>query len=103
MPTINLGKPKKRDTTYNKTAFQVVYQDRRWKRVRKLKFKNDPVCEECAGLDKTSITEDIHHIVPFNINIPSSIELLAFDYDNLISLCIPCHKKAHRDIHHRQT
>lgn len=36
--------------------------------------------------------KEVHHIKPFEIDYDLS---LAYDYDNLISLCVECHKKAH--------
>jgi 5-methylcytosine-specific restriction enzyme A len=97
MPTINLGYKKKRDTTYNTTKHQEVYQDKRWKRLRKLKFLINPLCEVCEKRGKVVVADEIHHIIPFLTGTTEEeIETLAFDYDNLISLCIACHKEAHR-------
>ena len=95
MPTINLPKHKARDKTYNKSALQFFYQDRRWKRLRLLKFKNDPLCEKCLSKTPPVVrqTEEIHHIVPIDIRNPD--ESLIFDYDNLQSLCNECHKLIH--------
>ena len=93
MATINLGGKKKRDRTYNKTAYQKVYQDKRWKRLRKAKLRNNPLCEECEKEGRVSITEEIHHIRTFDID--GNYERLAFDYDNLMCLCKECHYKKH--------
>lgn len=96
MPTINLGTGKARDRTVNKAAYQSIYQDSRWKSLRLQKLKDNPVCELCDLEGKTSPTKEIHHKIPFDISMSQEqIEALAFDYDNLISLCIPCHKKQH--------
>ena len=93
MPRINLPKRKKRERTYNKTAYQRVYQDKRWKRLRKAKLRANPLCEECERMGKTTQTEHVHHIIPFDIE--GDYEELAFDYDNLQSLCHECHVKKH--------
>ena len=84
---------KPRERTFNKSAYQKVYQDKRWKRLRKSKLRGNPLCEDCERVGKVSITEEVHHIKPFDIT--GDYELLAFDYDNLMSLCKECHHKKH--------
>ena len=97
MPIIFFGKPKKRDRTVNKQLCQRIYQDPRWRRLRAEKFKNDPLCEECEKRDIVKQAEEVHHKIPFETGrTPGEIEALAFDYDNLQSLCVKCHKKADR-------
>jgi len=93
MPSINLLNRKKRDVTYNKAALQRFYQSRRWKRLRLRKLKDNPICEVHALRGIVRQTEEIHHKIPIDINHPD--EDLIFDYDNLISLCIECHKEVH--------
>ena len=95
MPTINLGVQRKRDVTYNKTLFQKVYQSSRWRLLRSAKFHECPLCEVCLKVGKVTPTDEIHHIIPFYNGVEVQ-EWLAFDYDNLVSLCIECHKKAHK-------
>lgn len=96
MPTINLGTPKRRDYTIDKRKYQDVYQDRRWKKLRAFKVLNNPICEICESQGKVVQAQEIHHIIPFEIyNEVEDIERLAYDYDNLISLCIEHHKKLH--------
>jgi len=93
MPTINLGKKKKRDFNLRKQAAQDVYQNKLWKDLRKLKFMCNPICERCEGLGLTRVTEDVHH--------RKSIEAypdLAFDWENLESLCHECHEIRHREM-----
>lgn len=96
MPTINLHKQKKRERSYNKAAYQDVYNTPRWKRLRSVKVRNNPLCEECLRKGVVKQVEEVHHIVPFDIDNFS--EELAYNYDNLISLCIECHKEAHKKL-----
>lgn len=95
MPTINLGKPKHRDRTINKVKYQNVYQSKAWRNLRALKFANNPLCELCLLKGKVTQTEEVHHIIPFDVN-PD----LAYDYDNLMSLCSECHSKIHKTLIH---
>jgi 5-methylcytosine-specific restriction protein A len=95
MPTINLLKHKKRDNTYNKFALQSFYQDKRWKRLRSIKFKNNPLCERCLEKVPPVVrqTDEVHHKIPIDIQHPD-VDLI-YDYDNLQSLCNECHVKVH--------
>ena len=98
MPVINLGESKKRDKTVNKKLFQDFYQDKRWRRIRNVKFRNNPLCELCLLKGIITITEEVHHIIP--IDVYNLNEELAFDIDNLQSLCVSCHAEIHKS--HRQ-
>jgi hypothetical protein len=95
MPKINLISPKKREPGTNKDKYQKIYQDPRWKRIRKLKFQMNPLCEICESEGITNVTEEIHHIIPFQSESDQAeIEKLAFDISNTQSLCIEHHKTA---------
>lgn len=94
MPTIKLPKSR-RQPTYNKAQYQKVYNTPHWKRLRAEKVSCNPVCEVCAAKGITRQVEEVHHIKPFEIDNDLS---LAYDYDNLISLCVECHKEAHEQL-----
>jgi 5-methylcytosine-specific restriction protein A len=87
-------KPNHRRDTINKKEYQKIYNTPRWKKLRRLKLQNNPICEKCWERGIVTPTEEIHHIVPFIQDIE-----MAFDYDNLIALCVECHKEAHKNIH----
>ena len=94
MPTINLGRPKQRQRTVNKQLYQDIYQDPRWRRMRAAKVRENPLCEKCEARGKVKQTDEVHHIIPFQMGrTTEGIEQLAFDWDNLQSLCTPCHKE----------
>lgn len=94
--------PKKRDVrvpTTKKQEYQDIYQDRRWKLLRQAKMRANPVCERCDANNKVSPTEEVHHIIPFEWGKSQyEREELAFDYDNLLSVCVACHKEVHRSL-----
>jgi len=100
MPTINLKqKGIDKPRTLAKALFQGIYQDRRWKALRELKCQNNPVCEECIKKGIYKQVEEVHHIIPWESGTTKEEqESLAFDYDNTKSLCIDCHKEAHREL-----
>jgi 5-methylcytosine-specific restriction enzyme A len=93
MPTIVLQKRKEIGVTYNKKALQGFYQDKRWKRLRRLKFKENPLCERCLPKGIIRQTEEIHHKIHIDLQHPD--ESLIFDFDNLESLCKECHVAEH--------
>ena len=96
MPTINLGVKPKRDITYSKREAQKIYQDKRWKILRTEKLRINPLCEECERKDKTTLADEVHHIIPFSQGkTPMQRDYLAFDIDNLESLCTDCHNSKH--------
>ena len=95
MPTINLGKRKRRDVTYNKKLFQTVYQDQRWRSLRLIKIHDNPLCEVCLKQGRVTIADEVHHIIPF-FNGVEVLEWLAYDYDNLLSVCCECHTRIHK-------
>jgi 5-methylcytosine-specific restriction protein A len=103
MPTINLGKPKRDNVrTVRKGKYQEIYQDKRWKKLRSAKMRYFPLCEMCSAKQKVTPTAEVHHVVPFGWGRnEEEIEGLAFNYDNLISVCVTCHKEAHRIIEDR--
>lgn len=42
---------------------------------------------------------EVHHKIPFDQGVtPGQIDDLAFNYDNLQSLCIPCHSEIHDEL-----
>ena len=100
MPTITLMKRKPREVTVNKAAYQAIYNTPRWKKLRKAKIKANPLCEECEKKGITTAVAEVHHRIPFDIN---GIDYeIAYDYDNLVSLCVECHKEAHAKLHRPQ-
>lgn len=73
-----------------------IYNTQRWRDLRAWKMTNYPLCEECLKNDKTTAVEDVHHIVSFmSTDDPVERNRLAFDYDNLMSICKECHAKKH--------
>lgn len=97
MPTIY--KPKKnkqRDNNQYDADRRKIYNSVRWRRLRAWKFTCNPLCENCLKEGKTVPAEDIHHIVSFmSTDDPQQRLFLAYDFDNLMSLCKQCHQNIH--------
>lgn len=92
MPTIT--KPKKRPQTgrnLNAEERAKIYRTARWRRLREAKLMTDPLCEICG-----EVAEDVHHKISFMETTNTDHRYaLAFDYDNLQSVCKQCHQKIH--------
>lgn len=82
--------------SYMEEERKKIYRSERWKRLRALKFANNPLCEMCQKEGRVTPAEDIHHIVSFmTATDPGTRYHLAYDYDNLMSLCKQCHQRQH--------
>jgi 5-methylcytosine-specific restriction protein A len=104
MPTIKLLK-RKRDNvrTTRKGKYQEIYQDKRWKKLFTWKKKAFPLCERCESKGKVVPMDEVHHKIPFALGkTPEEIEELAFNWDNMESLCSSCHEKRHKELKNKQ-
>lgn len=100
MPTIKLLKSKRDNVrTVRKKQYQDIYQNKRWKKLREWKLMNNPLCERCLENGRNTTAFEVHHKIPFETGrTPEEIETLAFDYDNLKSVCDPCHDAEHKKL-----
>ncbi len=62
------------------------YAHPRWRRLRKSFLIENPLCDECKKAGRIEPAIDVHHIKE-----RTSHPDLALDWDNLQSLCKPCH------------
>ncbi|MDL2305360.1 HNH endonuclease [Bacteroides sp. OttesenSCG-928-D19] len=91
-------KPKKKQKTkslYDKER-RKIYNSERWRKLSNLKFIDNPLCENCQDKGVAKPSEDIHHIISFMTTDDSMQRIqLAYDYNNLMSLCKECHQEIH--------
>lgn len=67
-----------------------------WQTLRHRKFLANPVCEMCAAEGRATPTEEVHHIIPVeNGRDEAEMRRLAYDFNNLQSLCKACHAAVH--------
>ena len=87
--------------------YQRLLNDRRWRDLRIAYLREHPLCERCiregkaAGVPEGYITPsvDCHHRVPVETaKTLQEMERLAYDWNNLEALCIPCHSRTHREM-----
>lgn len=97
MPTIfKPKKPEQKRTDRYDAERRRIYQSQRWRMLRLTKLTDAPLCEMCAkkGIIKPAV--DIHHIISFmSTDDEYRRKALAYDYNNLMSLCKECHQFIH--------
>ena len=86
---------------------QEIYNSREWKELRIQKLRANPLCEQCqkdgeaAGILGGYIRSAtcVHHIVPIETaKTKDEMKRLAFDVNNLRSLCFACHARIHKEL-----
>lgn len=96
MPTIYKPKKQQRNDSLLDAERKRIYQTERWRRLRAVKVSMNPLCELCEKDGRVTPTEDVHHIQSFmSTDDPVQRNFLAYDFDNLMSLCKTCHQKVH--------
>lgn len=95
----HIDKPRRvRDTRGDVKAEirQRIYASPRWQKLRRYKLQCAPLCELCEAQGRTVAAVQVHHKISFvDIDDPNRQYELAFDYDNLQSLCRTCHASIH--------
>lgn len=87
-----IPKPKKpRPKTPKYGERQDIYNTKRWRELRLSKLSRNPLCEVCKEEGKTTLAEEVHHLVSFLEKKGLERQAIAFDYNNLISVCRNCH------------
>lgn len=85
--SVNSGKRAERNEVYN---------TRTWQNLRKLKLQISPLCENCLAISKIIPATQVHHVISFMSSKETRISL-AYNMENLQSLCVACHHKIHNE------
>lgn len=109
MPTIELIKRRTNkqrnyqpvDESANRWA-KDCYNTDRWRRIRQAYLMSNPLCELCNAMGITKAAVEVHHCNEIS-NAASKWEArdIAFDSNNLMSLCRECHNWYHAIRHGR--
>ena len=86
--------------------YQKLLNSKRWKQLRMAYLQEHPLCERCyrEGIEQRGkpykrSAIDVHHKVPVeSAHTIQEMEQLAYDWNNLQALCIPCHMKTHKEM-----
>ena len=94
-----LEKPRKRKRIRNNIIFHNYYNCKAWTDLRNWKIIRNPLCQVCDSKGRTTLTEQVHHIKPISAGVDDIEKTnLAYDPDNLLSICIPCHQEIHMQL-----
>ena len=79
---------------------QGIYNSREWKELRIVKLRStNGLCEECLKQGVNTEARCVHHIVPIETaRTKDEMRRLSFNWDNLMSLCKPCHDRIHKEM-----
>jgi 5-methylcytosine-specific restriction protein A len=77
------------------TTNRHVYGINRWRKLSEAKREADPLCEECLKLEIAVPAEEVHHVIPIRL-----APHLAFEWSNLESLCVDCHRAKDGELTH---
>lgn len=72
-----------------------VYNSAIWRTMRKAKLMRDPLCECCVFFGRTAMATDVHHLDSFTGHEGADRLAVAYDVDNLMSVCKWCHWQFH--------
>ena len=79
--------------------YQRLLNSKRWKMLRQEYLRAHPLCERCKAEGHVRSAIDVHHKVPVeSAHTIQEMEQLAYDWNNLQALCIPCHMKTHKEM-----
>lgn len=96
MPTINKPKRKPKNLTFNEKVRKEIYATSKWRKLREAKLIQNPLCEICLQNNIITSGIDVHHITSF-VSVTDQLRRLelAYNFDNLQTLCKICHQKIH--------
>ena len=77
-----------------------IYDSREWKELRAAKLRStNGLCEECMKQGIVTSARCVHHVVPIETaRTKEEMRRLAFDWNNLMSLCKSCHARIHKEL-----
>ena len=85
---LNSGPPREEYDKRRGSASERGY-DAAWHKLREIKVKQNPLCEDCEQDGLTVIVNEVDHIIP----ISGRDDPLRLDMENLRSMCKTCHTR----------
>lgn len=92
--------PKKTTRPRNdrKKEAQAIYNTTRWIKLRDAKLMANPICEVC----NKELATQVHHKIPFLQFQGQLRKDVAYNYNNLMSVCNKCHTEIHKKAHNNE-
>ncbi len=69
-----------------------------WGEVMVEQLRKHPLCQLCEKEGLVVSAVDVHHLRPVQSFPKEAMEAACYDPDNLISLCVPCHIRVHKEM-----
>lgn len=80
----------------NRKLRQKIYGNPKWRKLRDTQLMAHPLCELCEKQGIIKVGIDVHHIKSFMTGTTLfEQQLLAYNPDNLQTLCKECHQLIH--------
>lgn len=80
--------------------YQRLLNDKRWQEVKAFVWRRaGGMCEQCREEGYLTPGVDCHHLIPVERCSLAEMERLCYDPNNIRLLCIPCHIRAHQQMH----
>lgn len=95
MPTIYKPKRKRDNSQGKRKERQDIYNTKRWKDLRLSHLMHHPLCQVCELEQNVKLGEHIHHLISFVEYEGNYRKQVAYDPNNLITVCIECHNRIH--------
>lgn len=74
-----------------------IYNSNKWRKLRLSQLMQQPLCELCLLRGKTTLAVDVHHKDSFLNYNGDKRYAVAYDPNNLMSLCKECHAELHKN------
>ena len=88
---------KKSSKSYSKPEHAKLYYSRRWKRLRQMFIRYNPLCKDCKDSDIIKEGQVVDHIKPVSEDLDGF-----YVWKNLQTLCRTCHaKKTAKEVNKR--
>jgi len=85
---VNFSRNKLYDEKNRDLKAKKFYSSSAWRRARKYKLAQDPLCEYCYRRGNSRVATEVDHILPIKDNWEKRL-----DFNNMKSTCHRCHMK----------
>lgn len=94
-----INRPKKKDNRprdFRRKERDEIYNTSLWMKLRRWQRSVHPLCQICEAEGKTVAGQHVHHVVSFmTADDPVERDALAYDPENLLTVCGRCHHRLH--------
>ncbi len=84
---------------WHSNDYQKLINCDRWRRLRNWYISQHPLCERCLKDGIYTSAQCVHHIQPVeDSRNKTEMAALAYNPNNLMALCTPCHVAIHKEM-----